>query len=368
MPEEALQIEGELSSHSKEVLRGSEVVSPSAEITEEFYRIRAIQEGGLPVEIVGLVPSVTYQRKMVSINRGLMELSRFWEESEEVGSDMFDVDSSTVNFFGVGVNVTFKIFFQTPYCQVYRGSVPDTVATAVLEGVDSSRGMEKIGDICRRRSVEAMYHPDDTMESGELTVGGEGAEVQCDTIDFVQSASEKEDRIARFFANCSRDVTVSSMWNQSYVSDVRHRDGTVFFVVETALGQAVFPYVLSHDEDSVFWEFVENHGGGSLSALRGKNVCIRLRGPAVEEFNKKSMWKTNERSAQYDLRGVEQAVATPNRYDETALIDGPSDVIPVGVDADYVWTLGYPEESASTDDENSTDCNGFFSALIDSIT
>lgn len=396
MTEEMLHAKSKIrGEYDKSFVNDTVPVAQGSEISERFHQIKAIEEGGLPIEIVSIVPSVSYQPHFAySANLGRVNTGTD-EDIENINDEYFEkYDDSTVFYFGVKTLVDFKIYYNTAFDQMYRCHLEHkrqnrwceeglSLLSGLLGEVDASGAdVSTVDDIGRLSSVEATFMPDEDLTSGKIEVCGEKAGINnCEKVDFIPSTRNADSYVRfvvgddnqRFDSNADFDID----WIWSYISDVRTKedDDTVVLTVETPIGKAVFPYELTHNTDTKLWRLVEE-AGGSLTDLRGMDICIRKRWRLAEVFSKKDIRKSGYPSHCYPDYGKdcsEQPIQTPNDKDNPTVIDDPTDVRPVGVDARHIWTLGVPpydrfhsrdaNEISGTDSDKSEEPDGLIESL-----
>lgn len=168
----------------------------------------------------------------------------------------------------------------------------------------------------------------------------------------------------------SSDEDFDVDWIWSHISDVRtDNDDSVILTVETPVGKAVFPYDLTHDTDAMFWELVEE-AGGSLTDLRGMDVCIRERWWLSKEFRRKDIRNAGysiHEYPSYDKECSQQPIQKPNDENKPTMIDDPTDVRPVGIDTQYVWTLVVPPHGRLYSQDTNGESGGDSESLIASL-
>lgn len=367
MSDEQLQIEKEAQKYSQLFLKDSSSLTESSEINEEFYRIKAIEEGGLPIELVGVVPEVSYRSEFAfNSSRGRIKTASKKDEANEVTRDFLNLDiERPVFYYSTSFVVDFEIYYNTAFGQTYKASFnqsrsrlsdryytnTEEILESIIEEVDSSNRLNTIDDISSLNTISATLHPDETLTEGKIELNGSRSSFSdCEKVNTNKTGSQNSDAITRFVIGNNNETfgdshhDTPSDWIWSYISDVREDGETVVLSVQTPIGKAVFPYNFNHDTETPFWTLVDE-AGGQLTSLRGMDVCIRTRGgyqKVYKDFDIRNAGYNNHEHPEYDRKNTNQPVNTPNKDGKPLVIDDPTDVNPVGVDAKSAWTLGVP--------------------------
>lgn len=370
MSDGQLQNEKEAQNYSQSYLKNSSPLTESSDINEEFYRIKAIEEGGLPIEIVGVVPKVSY-KPTFAFNSSRGRIKTASEDKEDTITKHFlnlDVERP-VFYYSTSFIIDFEIFYSTAFGQTYMASFNQSrsslspryrytntkeILESIIEEVDSSKRLNTINDISSLKTISATLRPDETLTDGKIELNGVRSSFSsCIKVDANRTGSQSADAITRFavednyekFGESCEDTPSDWIW--SYISDVREDGNTIVLTVETPIGKAVFPYNFNHDTETPFWTLVDE-AGGQLTSLRGMDVCIRTRGgyeTVYKDFDIRDTGFSSHEYPEYDSKNTNQPIDTPNKDGKPLVIDDPTDVNPVGVDAKSAWTLGVPPEN-----------------------
>lgn len=369
-----------------EYINKTDTVTRSSEINEEFHMIRAIEEDGLPVEITGVTVDTSYQADVAfNSDRGRIRTAHS-EEFDSITEDYFSkFDDATVFYFSTEILADISLYYTTPFDQVYRTTftqerrrskfTPSRYDISIrkflkclLDTVACSDRADTVSDICDLNPVKATIYPDEDLTEGVIKIDDQEVTLnQCEKVDFSRNGSEKVENHIRLITKSEYNKRSEanrrylSDWLHGYISDVRGdaSDNTVVLTVETPLGTAVFPYSLQHDTESTFWHLV-NESGGDLADLRGMEVCVRRRGSYNLVYSKYDIRDTgfsHHEYPEFNSKTMNQPIPTPNDRGHQLVIDGPSNVDPVGVSSDYAWVLGIPCSNEETDhtEHNSED-------------
>lgn len=377
MSDEQIQTEKKAQKCSQSYLDDSSPLTESSDINEEFYRIKAIEEGGLPIEIVGVVPEVSYKPTLAfNSPRGRIKTSSKRNEVDEVTEEFLNLDTERpVFYYSTSFFIDFDIYYSTAFGQAYKASFNQSrsrlnskygytntkgILNGIIQEVDSSKRLNTISDISSLNTISATLHPDETLTDGKIELNGSKSSFSnCEKVDTNRTGSNNSDAITRFvvkdnyetFGNSCNDTPSDWIW--SYISDVREDGETIVLTVETPIGKAVFPYNFNHDTETPFWTLVDE-AGSQLTSLRGMDVCIRTRGGYEEvykNFDIREAGFNHHEYPEYDKKNTNQPINTPNKDGKPLVIDDPTDVNPVGVDAKSAWTLGVPPNNRLETDE-----------------
>ena len=367
MAEEQLQNNTKVREYARDFINETAPIVDSSEINEDFYRIKAIEEGGLPVEIVGVVPNISYAPQFATNDDRNYVRSARGKEHESVSEEIFEGYNDTVVFyFGTKVMFDFDIYYKTAFDQVYKGTFAqrrsltwrkkskfhdstEEVLRQIVTEVNCSPDIESVDDLSSLTTIDARLHPNENLTDGQIEIGDAKSSFKsCQKVERTGRSSNADALIRFVLQDGEQRYSASSEfgWVWSYISDVRgdSESGQVVITVETPIGKAVIPYNLNHYTESPFWKLVEE-SGGSLTSLRGKDICIRLRGRFSKIFKNKDIRNCGFNSHEYpefSQRMSSQPITVPSRNDRPLLIDDPTEVSPVGVDTEYIWTIGVP--------------------------
>lgn len=374
MTDDELQTDRAVQDYSQKYLDGTETLDKSSPTAENFYRIKAIENGGLPIEII----NINADRKYCPIfvyNNGLEENLIMGEEYDEMTEDMFaDLSNADILYYTVNNIIDYNIYYETVFGKTYKGVIKQNRMNVLYDdyirygqsqrkfldslkyAADSSRNITSVDQISSVHSVSAQLKPDENLRDGEIVL--DDVSITFDTCEEIETIQDKTDvdSFIRSLFNEKRqyyDATdFDGGWVWSSISDVRENksENQVILTVETPFGMAIFPYELTHDTDSSFWKLVE-YSDGLLTSLRGKDVCIRPRSEFPYIFQSNNLQNAPHSEApSFDINMPNQ----PLEFDPT-VIEDPTEVVSVGVDTEYVWTLGFPDKTGNPPNEQTDD-------------
>jgi hypothetical protein len=376
--EEQLESEQETLQNTSRFIQQTSTVTKESDINEDFYKIRAIQDDGLTVEIVGVTSNLSYQPNL-AINTERGRVNTFsGEETDNIDSEYFtQYDNMTVFHFSTEILIDVTIYYKTVYDQIYKITFKQTrehyrenryrssvlpLLNQLLKRISLSDRVDSVSDVSSLNSIDASIHPDETLTDGEIKIGDEKAPLrECEEVEVSKSGCDNVDKHIRFITgknyekHIRNDDELLNDWIWGYISDVRGNsdDDTVVLTVQTPLGTTVFPCTLLCDTDTPFWRLVDEMGR-NLTSLRGEDVCIRRRGRYNKVYDMRDIRNARFSGHDYprfDRVTTKQPVPSPNRLDNPLLIDEPNDVEPVVVSSDYAWVLGIPPTDRFSDED-----------------
>lgn len=379
MKDRRIQDKKEVQKCSRSYLNDSSPLTESSRINEEFYRIKAIEQGGLPIEILDVVPEVSYRPTFaLKPPDGFVKISSSSkEENNEVTREFLNLDTRhPVIYYCTSFFVDFDIYYNTAFGQTYkacfnqsrsnpsyRNKNAERILKSIMQEVDSSNQLDTISDIGSSNTIDAILRPDESLKDGKIELDGRKSSFsKCKKADYSRATSNNSDAVTYFALGDNYETFGSSRgimpsdWIWSYISDVRENGDIIVLTVDTPIGKAVFPYNLNHDTEAPFWTLVDE-AGGQLTSLRGMDVCIRTRSGYQEVYKKytigKNGFKCNE-YPEYNEKTTNQPINTPNKDGNPSVIDcDVTDVNPVGVDEKSAWTLGIPPHNRFERDRTS---------------
>lgn len=394
-----------LSSHAQGYIEQTEPVSQDTWARERAFFVQAVEEDGLPVNIVSVSSTTKYRAVVMSNTEHRLPAINVTDEKFDVHNhenpigglflthEKTDDDTNLfVDYYAYQPSPSIDIVYKIPSGKLYRHTLtdyrkPSKISweyrwTDVLEQLQNrvllSESHDTIDDISEQNPLSAELNPKSDLSDGKLVIGSESIKLDAESVKTVPRNTSTEQLIT-FLLQDTCDLSHLSNryegkgidnWMWAHVSDVRENkeDEEVYLTVKTPYKSAVFPFKLGYKTDqNNLWEIIE-YAGGDLQNIRGKNFCVRLRGPAgIEAYN--SVKQNRVRTTM--IRDHTQPIETVG--DDTISLFSYDDctVEPIGIDTDYVWTLGIPNSDKFLEkhiDKTEKSDEGFFKRLIGSTT
>jgi hypothetical protein len=135
MSNEQISTEMENAGRLNSILEDTESISKDSEITEKFYEIRAIERGGLDVDIVGISSNLKYQERATIYERNNFPTSIYSVEDSKINNlrsadfsfirKEYDNDEPYCNFHHqcVAFEPSIDVYFRTPFDQIYVANI-----------------------------------------------------------------------------------------------------------------------------------------------------------------------------------------------------------------------------------------------------
>lgn len=337
----------------QEYINDSTTVTEDSDVVERFKRIKSINQG-MEVEITGINSYVKYNpigdKSYTCTCIGFPSAERAKERARGTGTRLYGTDPI----------VNFNIYYETPFDEKYKFTLPTSqrgrisnlthsakqfLSELQLEVMSSDIG--SVDNLSTLNSVTAYRHPDCDLTDGEIVLN--------DTITSVSKCEKSSqpheslncENLHRFLTYTienhkyiSSDASgKSASWRQAYISDVREvtTENQIVIFIDTPLGEFAAPYDLTYDTDGTFWDLAE-YNTGHIDSLQGKVVYVRPRVNDVELYNMKRL----DDDQDLYTRRTEQPIDTPTENEYPQLFSSSDNVIEVGVDAEYIWTIGVP--------------------------
>lgn len=353
-------LSSDISENARKYIEDANSVGVGSEARDYAYFIRATEDGGLPVDIVGLSLEEFYIPYVDSnaMEPMISEVSEFSVES--MVSDYGDSSAFAVHYSPV-----LSVYYRIPSGSVLHFNVGSheefsspsrqgkEFLRKIMTEVQQSPHHSSINDISEGNAIDATIHPDECLTDGRIKINDVEVEVNSTYSEVVPSdsiSSRKLDFITSYSSTVSEMVytgyflnSANLRWFWGYVSDMyESEDGEeVYIEVSTPLGSAIFPFKLSYDvDDNPIWSIIEE-AGGDLQDVRGMDVCVRLRSETV-------FYRTEIISSDYSFMPTEFVeLEQPFSSDATTnwLFNSVSnEVEEVATDSDFIWDLGIPVE------------------------
>lgn len=376
-----------LSENSSALLDGTDTVGYNSDARENVHYIKAVNQGGLPVDIVsfsvreefvavttakviggraGTVPRVIYNSPASAI-----EHVKF--EPEPKIENKFQSEIQDICMFAIDCVPKFELTYQSPSGNLYRHDIrqkrisQDDVKRPyestdflmrLYREVSMSGEHDTIRDISERNPISANLHPDNDLSDGSLSIGDESLEVSAkqvrtgttntETMDYLEFFSlspavrleQRNSKVQRYGNYKNREY---GNWYWGHVSDIREDSAgeTVFVTVKTPLNSTVVPFTVNHQmSENTLWSLIDE--AGDLQDIRGMDVCVRRRAPLVHELYK--LYSSDRFEGGFNYKEVEQPNINVSNRSPLLTYENCS-VEPVGIGADYVWDIGIPSES-----------------------
>lgn len=392
------------------ILENTEPISKDSKATKKFYEIRAIESGGLDVEIVGVNSRLEYKERATIHERSKFPISIYMVEDSKITN----LENADFSFIQESYNdedydcefhhqcVLFEpvidVYFRTPFNEIYveniniskTGTIVDTQETEnflneINKEIRRKENLDSINDLRPMRTIDAKLRPDSDLTDGKLEINDIQISINAKQVDNVKLSNDNTN-VFNYIRN--KNVAFEDQYNMynsslrdwywGHISDLRYEndDNNILLVVKTPIHKTVFKFNLNHDTDTGVWKFV-NHNGGSIEDLRGMDVCVRERAGCLKMFKKDDL-RTSSSKNNIGSVVSNQPIESLNRWNRTQIVDSKSPVEPVGVDVNRVWDVGIPphdkftEEHINSKNQNEKECtddnhNKNNSSLIDRL-
>lgn len=377
----------------------TEAISSDSQVTKKFYEIKAIESGGLDVEIVGINLKLEYQERAVvkdnNIPRSLRQVQNTKINNLENADfsyfyDDYDQKNHQFHHQCVLFEPVVDVYFRTHYDDIYVEEITISKTGTSISNQDKrdflneikkeiyrKQNLETINDVRPTESINAKLKPDSDLKDGKLEINKTELNINATK---VKNVTFSNDDTSIFNYICDKNVAFKDKydsyydhflrhWYWGHISDLRYDDeeNNILIVVKTPIHKTVFKFNLNHNTDSGVWKFI-NQNGGCIEDLRGMDVCVRERAGCLKIFEKKDLRIS---SSEDDIGKVEsnQPIETLNKWNRTEIVDSKSPVEPIGVDINRVWDIGIPphdkftEEHINTEKNDQKENNGIISVI-----
>lgn len=341
-------------------LSESESISQNSEVVEKFYRIRAVQEGGLPVEIVGL--DIEGRFKEFSAKSRPRNVRVYNGEYLDDCDSIETLSDEDNRFVSIRYFPSVFVYYKLPHGGIYKTKLSDLsdhyekkakkipsgrfLSELQTELTSSTASISSISELSTQHSVTATLNPEEDFTDGQLIVGNCDISVDGIEVNVPKTTSDISNDV-KFILNESESAysingydNYEFDWYWGHVSDIRETGENISLVVNTPLGDTVFPYHLDHDTDKPLWDIVD-YAGGRLQDIRGLDVCVRRRAPYAMEYRRVSELDS------FESKRIPQPITDVHPWNDKKFPIVSSlncQVEPVGADSMFLWELGLPPQ------------------------
>lgn len=406
MSDQSQQVEtkADMLTGTEQYLEDTETVGKESDARDKSFFVRAVEQGGLPVNIVSVSVEDKYRPIMsASLPNGKHEIEcdtisditrqdveAYNDESKYVQPERtlngyFDRERKVaISYFSYDYVPTVLISYETPSGSAYQHSIDHSVGSArrqpykdlvpiqaLLEQVHASSEHETIDDVSPQSPIDALLNPDTDLTDGQLVVN-DSATIAL-SADSIESPAQDTDCAERLEFLAGKEPAYASQklnrgnWYWGHVSGLYEKSDkdVVLLRIETPLDSAVVPFNINHDlENNKLWKVIDA-AGGDLQDARGMDICVRRRAPLAKVLN-----SVEQSDSAECVGGLNQPIPSIE-WDGIRLIDyHESPVEPVAVDANYLWEIGIPPENRFSVEHGTPeqDPDGILSETRDWIT